>query len=75
MPVAQRPKQQQRATDDERRVSDGPGHPLEVAAGARGQCLQTRQSAQVAFRKAPQHSPRVAGRINDEALHVACKLG
>lgn len=75
MPAAHRRQQEQRAADDEGPVGDGSGEPLEIAAGACAHGLQAREATQVTFGNAPQHSPRVAGRIDDQAPHVACKLG
>ena len=75
MPAARRRQQQHRASDDERGESDGTREPLEIAAEASSESLQTRQSAEIAFGETPQDASRVVGRIAYQALRFARQLG
>src|ERR1039457_1002384 len=63
MPAAHRSHQQHRAADHESRESDGRGEPLQIAAKAASQCLQTRKPAQIAFGDTSEDASRVTGRI------------
>src|ERR1017187_10408788 len=73
MPAAHRSHQEHRAADHERRESNGTAEPLEIAAKATPQGLQSRSlhPAQIAFGNMSEDAARVAGRISDQTLHFA----
>jgi hypothetical protein len=54
---------------------DGSGEPLQIAAKAPSDGLQTRKPAQVAFGDPSQDAASVGGPINDQAREFARQLG